>query len=598
MVGLSPPAFGKLRLRGAPTAGPARDSPGAFESQGDADEMAASSSSVLKKLEQIKDSYGTKFASSKLELLRQLERRRLGRADEVLRLHECLCFLRAYPDDRELLAQVERVLGGFARRGDLRRRRGELENSGIAGTSIYFSFFWITARWLARRWPDRISIDWREFEKKNRLEPLYHLLLPYTETPALDMLDYPPRDWLDTLKGPDETDATFLVRRFEKLRSDVYVRETLYESLDVPMHLAPGEGTPNRTLAKYPTKRVHYQTQPMSRARPSLSEEVYRPPRSVRAVPPREARKLIDLTREAMVTRIRDLYVFLHADEHDVRIVDCGNGLQFVCIGAIPMRRLMFEALYGFLTLKNGVPIGYVLSSSLFGTTEVAYNVFESFRGAEAGYVFGRVLAMMHELFGSEAFSIDPYQLGYGNAEGLKSGAWWFYYKLGFRPEDPDVRRVLRGELREMKRNRRHRSDLQTLNKLASSHVYLDLRPGGGEILGRVSLGHIGLRVSTYLAQRFGADREGALRTCSGEAASLLGVRSMNRFTPGERLVWERWGPLVLALPGVERWSRADRQALARIVRAKGGRRESAFLPLFNRHRRLQRALLAMAREE
>ena len=41
--------------------------------------------------------------------------------------------------------------------------------------------------------------------------------------------------------------------------------------------------------------------------------------------------------------------------------------------------------------LEAGLPIGYVLASSLFGSTEIAYNVFETFRGAEAGAaVFAR----------------------------------------------------------------------------------------------------------------------------------------------------------------------------------------------------------------
>jgi hypothetical protein len=48
----------------------------------------------------------------------------------------------------------------------------------------------------------------------------------------------------------------------------------------------------------------------------------------------------------------------------------------------------------------------------------------------------------------------------------------------------------------------------------------------------------------------------------------------------------------VLALPGVARWRPADRRALARVVRAKGGRRESEFAALFDAHPRLGRALL------
>ena len=68
-----------------------------------------------------------------------------------------------------------------------------------------------------------------------------------------------------------------------------------------------------------------------------------------------------------------------------MRLVDFGDGLQFAMIGMQPERRLLFETVTGYLTLRNGVPIGYVLSSTLFGSAEIAYNVFETWRGAEAG---------------------------------------------------------------------------------------------------------------------------------------------------------------------------------------------------------------------
>ena len=46
-----------------------------------------------------------------------------------------------------------------------------------------------------------------------------------------------------------------------------------------------------------------------------------------------------------------------------------GDGLELAAIGMVPKRRLLLEAVYGFLTLKNGVPIGYVLNSALFGSS-------------------------------------------------------------------------------------------------------------------------------------------------------------------------------------------------------------------------------------
>jgi hypothetical protein len=559
--------------------------------------VAESATALLNRLERFKHTFGEGVAVRKLELLRLLERRRLARAGDLLRLHECLCFWRAYPDDAWVLAQVERMLEQFPGRSDLRRHRETLADSGIAGTPIHYSFFWPTAVWLARHWPERLFVDWSGFAEQERLAPYLHLLVPYCESPALDMLDRSPAQWIRSLKGPDETDGAFLVRRFAALRSDSFGREALFESFDVPFRLEPGPGTPSRSLDRAPSGPVVFQAAPLSRARPDLRREVKRPPLAVRTVAPREADKLISLARAAMVTRARDLEVFAQADRNDVSIVDCGQGLQFVCYGAVPERRLMLEAVYGFLTLKNGIPIGYVLASSLFESTEVAYNVFDTYRGAEAAPVFGRVLAMCRHLFGAKAFSIDPYQLGYGNAEGLASGAWWFYYKMGFRPEDPAVRRILRAELARIKRNPRHRSNPATLEKLAAEYMFLRPDRARPKVLGGLALGNVGLRVSSYLAGRFGAAREAGLRSCSREAASLLGQHSLRGFRAGERLAWERWSPLVLILPGLDRWSPQEKRALVEVVRAKGGRRETEFVSRFDRHARLRRAVLRLTED-
>jgi len=559
--------------------------------------VAERASTLLRRLERLKDDFGGEVPARRLELLRALERRRLESAGQVMRIHELLCFSRAYPDDPAVLAQVERMLDGFEARGDLKRFRTALADSGIAGTAINYSFFWFTAEWLARRWPQQLTIDWPLFASKEKLQELLHLLLPYSETLTVDELGFSTREWVALLKGPSNTDAEFLIRRFAALRSDDFVRETIYELLDVPVRIAPGRDTPSRTKARYDGLPAVFQTGPLSRGRPDLRREVERPPVAVRAVSPREGQRLVDLAREAMVTRSRDLDIFVHADKHDTRLVDCGGGLQFACFGAVPERRLMLDSVYGLLTLKSGVPMGYVLVSTIYNSAEVAYNVFETYRGGEAAYVYGRVLATVRHLFDVDALTVPPYQLGYDNDEGLKSGAWWFYYKLGFRPHDPEVRRVMRAELARMKRRPGHRSSLATLRELVQSNVFLYLGERRQDVRGRISLGNIGLKVTEYLAERFGAERDAGVRTCSREAARMLGVRSMKRWSRGERLWWDRWSPLVMVLPGVERWSTANKRALVQVVRAKGGRRESDYVRLFDRHRRLRAAVLRLAQD-
>jgi hypothetical protein len=559
--------------------------------------MTKSTSTTLGELEQLRDVYGDDAALKKLDLLAALKSRPLSRSKDVSRLHEVLCFLRAYPDSREVLDLVEGMLRRFRDRKDLRRHRKALENTGIAGTAIRFGFYWFTAWWLAKRWPDSISIDWAAFEKKNELLEVLPLLIPYSETPALDELSFAPQEWVNRFKGPRESDARFLIRRFKALAADSFGREIAYERLDIPILLRPGPDTPNRTCAQYPKGPVVFQRRPLVKIRTSFRREIRRSPVRVRAVARREGRRLIDLAREAMITRSRDLDAFEHASEHDVRLVSCDGGLQFAAIGVVPERRLMLESVYGFLTLKNGVPIGYVLAGSLFHSTEAAFNMFETFRGAESSLVYSRALAMMRRLFGSDSFVVPPYQLGHNNAEALESGAWWFYYKLGFRPRDAGVRRILKSERESIKRNPRHRTSVSTLNRLASENMYLDLSRRQSHTVADMSPGDVGLKITEMLAHRFGADRERGIRTCSREAARLLGVRSLRSFSAGERLAWERWSPLVMVLPGIGRWSPEARRALVDVIRAKGGKRESRFVDLFDRHRSLRNAILRLSAE-
>jgi hypothetical protein len=205
---------------------------------------------------------------------------------------------------------------------------------------------------------------------------------------------------------------------------------------------------------------------------------------------------------------------------------------------------------------------------------------------------------MARSLFGADTFAIDPFQLGHGNPEGQQSGAFWFYYKLGFRPVAPAILKLVREERRRLALEPRERSSPRTIHRLSAEYVFLHAAAPRRDVLGQLSLGNVGLHISRLLGRRFGAERERGIRECAREAARLLGVRSFAGWRAAERLAWERWGPLVLALGHVERWPAEDRRALVRVVRAKGGRRESDFVRLFDGHRRLRRAMLRLADRE
>ncbi|MGE5347015.1 MAG: hypothetical protein ACM3JH_13765 [Acidithiobacillales bacterium] len=556
----------------------------------------AAPAALLRELEAMRPEYGPGMARKKRSLLAPLARLSLGSAKEVERLHEALCFLEAFPDGAPLLADVRRLLAGFGRRTDLRRFRRELADTGIAGTDTFYPFYYPTALWLAQRWGDRLRIDWKNFERAKALEDLLPLLSHYAETPGLDEVELGPKGWLDRLGGSRETDAVYLLRRVAALPLDGFWKEYLYESLAPPLRLSPGPDTPSRTRARLPGFAVVFQRRPLSRTRPDVRDESDRPPLSLRTVSAGSARRLIDAARTSMVTRQRDLDVFEHASVRDVRLADSGDGLKFAVYGMIPERRLLLEAVYAYLTIRNGVPVGYVLVSALFGSSEIAFNVFESFRGAEAALVYGRTLGLTRSLFGSDSFTIFPYQLGDDNEEGIESGAWWFYRKLGFFPKAKEAIALMRREEARLKREKR-RTTPAMLRRLAKHNLYFHLGAQREDIIGLVQLPNVGLKVTDALARRFGSDRERGARETLREAQALLGVPSLGRFSPGERLAFARWAPLVTLLPGLSRWSEQARRSLTDVIRAKGGTRESDFVRLFDAHRPLRRALLDLARD-
>ncbi len=544
---------------------------------------------ALRRLESLRLAHGGDAAEGKLASIATLRRSRLRTAAEVLRLHEALCFLRAYPDDARVLGAVESALAAFSRRADLRRHAAALADTGIEGTAIRYRFFWPMASRLARRWPGRLRLDWDDPGFEGRLRAALPSLVTWAEAEGLRRSDVGARAAIDRLRGP-VPDGTFFVRRVAAMRGNDLLREAFHDAVDASYVLEPGPGGPSRTRERWAGVPAVYRSEPPSRARPDLLREIARPPRTVRALPPREGARLVDLACEAMVTRARDLDAFSHGDPRDVLLVDDGDSLAFAAIGTVPERRLMLPAVYGFLTLRGGVPIGYVQADALFGNVEIAFNTFESFRGGEAAHVFARVLAASRHLFGATSFSIEPYQLGAGNDEGIASGAWWFYHKLGFVPRDRGVRALARRELARLKRNPRHRSSDATLEHLAARHLFLEFTPGRPAVLSPTeALAAVASRVLSALA---GADREAAVAECCDEARSRLGAR---RLPAAERLWWERWAPIVSALPGLDRWTDAERRALAEIIRAKAGRREIEYVQRFDAHPRLGKALLALA---
>jgi hypothetical protein len=551
---------------------------------------------AIRRLAKLRETFGPDAASEREWLLRVCGGARCRSGRELSSLHETLCFARAYPDNQAVLDLVQNLLDRWERRADVHALGKALQGLGMAGVANAYPFFWPTARWLAERWPGALHVDWDSVEDADGVASLLQLLMPRAESPALEELPLTARQWLQRLKRDDEGDGTFLVRRFAEASMDERWRENVFDSLEVPFVLAPARGTPSRTASLIAGLPLCWQTHARSTARPNLKREIEHPPKRMRHVNHKRGAELVDAARVAMLTRERDLEQIAYAYPGDAWIIEDEDGLCFVALGKVPERRFVLEATYVYLVVKNGMPVGYLQGSGLGGWAEINYNIFPPWRGRDAAAIYARSLAVINAFQHVSTFIVDPYQLGADNEEAIESGAWWFYYKLGFRPRDREARALALREQERATKRASYRSSRSTLRKLAAFPMVLQLYdrprfPYGG-------VGPVGLQASHCLSERGGGLRSEGLARTSEEAAVLLGgKRDVREGLRGhERDAFAEWSAIVLSLPGVSRWSPAQRRGLLDVIKARGGRTEHAYVKALQRAPWVVDALAALAK--
>jgi len=239
------------------------------------------------------------------------------------------------------------------------------------------------------------------------------------------------------------------------------------------------------------------------------------------------------------------------------------------------------------------VPIGYIEGLAFFERLEIGFNMYYTFREGESAWIYAQVLKLHRDALGVTSFSIDPYQLGYENAEAIESGAFWFYRKLGFRPTNGDVRRLLDREERRIAADPSHRSSPATLRRLVTHNLLYEI-PGSprGE-WDRFHIRNLGLAVNRRMERKFDGDAAKLRAASEQRVARVIGLRP-DRLTARERVAFRELALVLDLVPGLARWNRDEREEIVAIVRAKARGLESRYLRLLQRHARLRAALIRL----
>lgn len=545
-------------------------------------------------LSEIKSSFGSEFASRKIETLDRISSGKIVKAAPLLDYHESLCYLRAFPDNKQVLRRVESELKRFVSRVNSlpKSELALLDETGIVGTKLNHPYGYFMTRWLIEIFPGAIDLNWDSYSElsDDHILDLMPVLLTHNENDAVDDPNLPTTEIIEAdiaKRGVNRLE--WFMSLFERLPASDQVKRLLFDKMELPQTITVGDQRFARTHAKMPAREIHYQREQLRKEYPDLRKLAKEPKLSPKLLSRNEARVIVDTHKMAMIMRHRELWPLTFSNLDEVYATPIGRGMTIYIMGMDPRWRLPLESNYAALLVRNGVPIGYGIGAMVFDRIEIAINVFETFRGSDAGFIFGKFALLFYQLFGCEYLMIRRYQVGYENPEGLESGAYWFYYRLGFRSIDKQLRKLAEVEAAKIARSRGYRTPVTTLERLAQSDLCLDLSGKGSNR--DVSVGKIALAQTRMISSRFAGDRDRAEREAPKLAMKLLGIRSTAGWTPGERLCFNRLALFALTIPNLEKWSSQDRRKLSQIMRAKGSAHEQEYIRELRMHSRLMRAI-------
>jgi hypothetical protein len=556
----------------------------------------------LSELESLRSRFGKKETGKVLRLLRGVDRARLRDAASLIRFHETLLFLRAFPQGPEVVRVTEEILDRFLERVEKLRNAGAdmdqfdtFEYSGIAGTAMEDTLSFDVASWLAGRIP-QTKIAWENYEPGRELGTTGPRFMPLLADDAWVEADSPWRRWIEAASNKT-VDARWLVERFAKMPIGATEKAELYESLRVPVRWELGNSKITRTRNWKRVRKVFYHSGPLiSRNQVSLAEELGKRPPRLERLSRKDGERVIELIREVMLVRYRELYGTTLGDPASVRRADLGcdeNGRGVVIyLWNLPAdRRLPLRAYVAGLTLKNGVPINYIEAIGLCEWMEVGFNTFYTFRGGEAGWIYAQVLRCLCALMGTKCVSVYPYQLGHDNDEAIESGAFWFYRKLGFRPGKAELLELARTEERKIAADPTYRTSAQTLKRLAAGHVFYELPGSAIGAWDRFSTRNIGLHVNRRMAREFEGDAEKMREHCRRELERSLDVKT-NSWTKVQQKAFD---DLAIVLSSEARsWTREERTGLLRIIQTRSHANEMEYLRSTQHHERVRSSFLKL----
>jgi hypothetical protein len=479
--------------------------------------------------------------------------------------HSVLLFIIAYPDNQAVYTQSSFFLQQLHLYIQSHKKlRDSLYNSGITNTQLCAAYSFEIVKWMRTTYKKNIRIQ--SFEAgEAQIQAILSVVMPKVESEIMQDGNAGWRSWLKQSMKKEEDLLDRLIAVFDETDIRPEVKDELWSAIGINIEIDFTE--PDSLPASLFIPYYHR----------SLIKKKNNPP--IKGIhPPKvhlnkeESEKIIECSRMILVRHLREIDPITFTSAELISYYRLPRGLSIALMGMVPARRHPIDSYMGYAVFKNGLPVAYAGSWVLFDSARIGLNIFPSYRGGESQYIFEQVLKIHQGVYRLKRFSTDPYQIGKDNSDGIHSGAFWIYYRAGFRPIREEQKDIAEAEAKKIRSVKGYLTPATVLKKLAESRLELMLDKKAV----RFDVTDLSRAYAGILKKQYDNKRKPAEELAAKKLAALLQIKNW----PDVNLqyVLKNWSILLFNNEKELRSNRKLKKILKKLFELKAGGSEEEYI--------------------
>lgn len=534
----------------------------------------------LKQLKLLISDFEYEGRKSKLKIINTIAGKKIKDPRQILKYQDLLLYLAAYPDSKQILNLVNSELGRLNEyAASLIHSTSEKTAIAFAGSGIYKSYFigsfsFEMTSWLQDNFPKSTSFHSFGESERSSQEILGLSLLP-AETWLMEHQHLPVFKWIKECRGSDNEELlSWILEAMKQNNVPIPIRDLLFDSLQLFISFDLTDKKNASSLLRVPKGNDFIHTNGLLK-KINLGNLLNKRISKKITLSREEKSEYLSVAKFALLHLSRETDPVTYSNEDGLEVYILDRGFSIALFYMVPERRNALDSYVGYMIFKNRIPCGYG-GAWIFGEkAKIGLNIFPSFRGGESTFLFSQILRLYKNRFRLKYFEAEPYQIGLDNPEGIASGAFWFYYKLGFRPSQNELAKIAEEEMIKIKKDRKYRTEAAVLKSLAHSVMFLNtLNIGTNSEIFIPDSHNISKLISSQISNEFHGDRIKAIEAYKKNIKVKTGISNSTFKSQVEISKFNSLLPLLNILCSKKAISKPEIALMIKLVRAKAAQTE------------------------